>query len=111
MIVENVRDVRPEVAHDHLISRQLLKDSLKEFQGFWYGILKPRMHTAEHEHPYEEFYFIISGGGIMTVGDEKQEVKVLDAICVPSWAKHGLVNNTESDTTYICAAAPPLEKI
>jgi len=107
MMVENVRDVKPHVAHDQLICRLLLKGNLKEFHGLWHGILKPGTHTAEHAHLYEEFYFIISGDGIMTVGDEKREVKALDVIAIPSGAKHGLLNNTDGDITYICAAAPP----
>ena len=107
MIVENVKDIKPSVAHDQLIVRTLLKGKLEEFHGLWYGILKPKAHTAEHTHPYEEFYFILSGSGIMTVGNERQGVNRLDIIAIPGSANHGLVNNSEDDITYLCVAAPP----
>jgi mannose-6-phosphate isomerase-like protein (cupin superfamily) len=83
-----------------------LKKRFKEFEALWHNILKPGAHTAVHEHPYEEFYYILSGKGIMTVGDEEQLVDALDVIYIPGWAKHGIVNNTEEDITYLCVAAP-----
>ena len=48
--------------------------------------------VPEHEHETEETYIIVSGRGVMTVGDEKFDVEAGDAIYVKPWLKHSLTN-------------------
>jgi mannose-6-phosphate isomerase-like protein (cupin superfamily) len=56
----------------------------------------------------EEIYFILSGGGLMKVGDEEKGVTAGDAIWIPAGQPHRLVNNTADNTFFICVAAYPV---
>jgi mannose-6-phosphate isomerase-like protein (cupin superfamily) len=59
-----------------------------------------------HEHPPEQVYFVMSGSGFMTVGDETEAVTVGDCVFVPSGAPHGLRNTGHDVLTYFSATAP-----
>ena len=43
-----------------------------------------------HSHPTHEFYYIISGRGIMKIGDEEREVGQGDLIRIPPDAVHSI---------------------
>lgn len=59
-----------------------------------------------HSHPSEQIYFILEGSGVMSVGEETEEVRAEDCILVPSEAPHGLCNNGDAVLRYFSAAAP-----
>jgi mannose-6-phosphate isomerase-like protein (cupin superfamily) len=61
----------------------------------------------EHVDEVEEIYFILSGGGMMKVGDEEREVKPGDAIWIPAGDPHRLINTTKEDTQILVIAAYP----
>jgi len=48
--------------------------------------------TPHHHEVLEEVYYILSGHGIMKLGDEEQEVGAGDAIYIPRQARHTLTN-------------------
>jgi len=49
-----------------------------------------------HFHPdYEELYYVLSGYGIMTIEDEKQEISRNDVVYIPQKAAHTLRNTAE----------------
>ncbi len=50
-----------------------------------------------HEHENIESYTILKGTGIMTVGDEKEEVHEGDYIFIPSGKSHALQNTGEGE--------------
>ena len=43
-----------------------------------------------HQHPTHEFYYMMSGRGIMTIGDENREVQQGDLVYIPPDAVHSL---------------------
>jgi mannose-6-phosphate isomerase-like protein (cupin superfamily) len=43
-----------------------------------------------HSHPTHEFYYIISGRGIMKIGDEEREVAQGDLVRIPPDAVHSI---------------------
>ena len=51
-----------------------------------------RSVTPHHHRQIEEVYYIISGRGVMTVGDDRREVGPGDAIYVPRGSRHTLEN-------------------
>ena len=56
-------------------------------------ILPPgRAVTPHHHRELEEIYYILSGCGRMTVGEESSEVAAGDAIYVPRGHRHTLEN-------------------
>ena len=62
-----------------------------------------------HRHGPEQVYFVLDGIGIMTVGDETQEVRRGDCILVPSDTPHGIRNHGKQVLRYFSAAAPSFE--
>ncbi len=68
--------------------------------------LAPSGEQRVHNHAPEQVYFILEGSGVMTVGDDVQEVRPGDCIFIPSGARHGLRNPGTSVLRYFSAAAP-----
>ncbi|RLA86550.1 MAG: cupin domain-containing protein [Deltaproteobacteria bacterium] len=112
MIVRNLDD--PEVlettyiAHGGAVARMLMTSPLLQGMEFLaHAILPPGNAIEEHVDPVEEIYYILKGGGIMRVGDERREVKEGDAIWIPQGSIHGLHNNTSQATHILVIAAYP----
>jgi mannose-6-phosphate isomerase-like protein (cupin superfamily) len=70
-------------------------------------VLPPgRAVTPHHHNQLEEIYYILSGRGLMTVGDEKREVGAGDAIYVPRGHKHTLENIGAEPIRLLVACGP-----
>ncbi|MDD5474376.1 MAG: cupin domain-containing protein [Candidatus Methanoperedens sp.] len=55
--------------------------------------LEPGQSIPSHYHPaFEEVYYILSGYGIMTIGEEQKEISRGDVVYIPSPAPHSLLN-------------------
>ncbi len=55
--------------------------------------LEPGRSIPPHYHPdFEEIYYVLSGYGIMTVGDEQKEISRGDVVYIPAISVHALVN-------------------
>ena len=98
MDVRNVDTVDPEVEHNGTvpvwwlirpqemgeITRGGSLELANEFEVAVGGEVFP------HTHPTHEFYFVMRGEGIMTIGDEQREVKPSDLIYIPPDQVHSL---------------------
>jgi mannose-6-phosphate isomerase-like protein (cupin superfamily) len=98
MDVRNVQEVTPEVEHNGtvpvwwLIHPREMKDLTdggylelaNEFEVGVGGAVYP------HEHPTHEFYFVMDGSGVMTVGAEDRDVSRGDLIYIPPDTVHSL---------------------
>ena len=63
--------------------------------------------VGRHYHnETEEIYYILSGSGLMTVGDEVQEVKSGDAVFIPLGQRHTLENNGDKPLTLLLVCGP-----
>jgi mannose-6-phosphate isomerase-like protein (cupin superfamily) len=51
-----------------------------------------RSVTPHHHQVLEEIYYIVSGQGVMKIGEEEQAVGAGDAIYIPRGARHTLTN-------------------
>ena len=71
--------------------------------------MQPHGFQKPHTHSQEQCYFIISGEGEMTVGNEVEKVKSGDCIHVPSNELHGLKNVGSKLLQYYSAASPSLK--
>ena len=112
MIVRNLND--PEVlattysAHGGAVARMVLTYRELEAMDFLaFAHLDPGRTIEDHIDPYEEIYFILSGQGVMGVGDEDKEVKPGDAIWIPRGAAHRLHNHTDKPCQILVVAATP----
>ena len=81
-------------------------ESMKAFTSFSRVIIKPDTTNEMHVHEdQEQVYFVLQGGGIIQVGEEKQEVSAGDAVFLPAKIPHGFVNNTEKLTILLMIGA------
>lgn len=53
-----------------------------------YTVIYPTGTTTGHTHDEEEVYFVISGEGVMQVGEDKFDIKPGDALYVPPGEYH-----------------------
>jgi len=65
-----------------------------------------RSVTPHHHEQIEEVYYVISGRGMMTVGDERQEVGPGDAIYIPRGHRHTLSNTGLEPMTLLLVCGP-----
>ena len=88
----------------HLLASQL--DAGMESLATTLVEMQPGGVQKVHSHPQEQCYFVIEGGGTMTVGNESCEVGAGDCIPVPGGTPHGLVNTGAHVLRYFSATAP-----
>ncbi|MGA9772761.1 MAG: cupin domain-containing protein [Blastocatellia bacterium] len=62
--------------------------------------------TPHHHREIEEVYYILSGRGVMQVGDEKREVSAGDAVYVPRTARHTLENTGTEPIKLLLVCGP-----
>jgi quercetin dioxygenase-like cupin family protein len=106
--VRNVETVTPEVEHNgtvpvwwlirpremHAITDGGYLELANEFEVAVGGEVYP------HTHPTHEFYFMMTGTGVMTINDEHRDVKPGDLIYIPPDAVHSL--RTTGDVAVHC---------
>ncbi|MGJ8633280.1 MAG: cupin domain-containing protein [Luteolibacter sp.] len=62
--------------------------------------------TERHYHrESEEFYYVLSGKGMMEIDGEEREVGVGDAVLIPAGAWHEI--RAVEDLVFLCCCAPP----
>lgn len=62
--------------------------------------------TPHHHREIEEIYYILSGSGVMRVGDEKREVAAGDAVYVPRRSVHTLENTGAEPIKLLLVCGP-----
>ncbi|HVG22352.1 MAG TPA: cupin domain-containing protein [Blastocatellia bacterium] len=70
-------------------------------------VLPPGRAVTPHYHKQvEEIYYILSGSGVMTVGDERREVGAGDAVYVPRGHRHTLENTGAEPIRLLLVCGP-----
>lgn len=70
-----------------------LADISKNIEAIYDSSLLPGENIPLHFHPdFEEIYYVLSGYGIITIWDEKQEISRSDVAYIPPLAPHTLLN-------------------
>jgi mannose-6-phosphate isomerase-like protein (cupin superfamily) len=70
-------------------------------------VLPPGCAVSPHHHQQiEEVYYVLSGRGTMTVGDQQSEVGAGDAIYVPRGYWHTLENTGEEPIRLLLVCGP-----
>lgn len=98
MDVRSIEDVAPKIEHNGtvpvwwLVQSQEMKDItsggflelVNEFEVAGGGYVDP------HSHPTHEFYYVLNGRGMMTIGEEDREIRQGDLVHIPPDMVHGL---------------------
>jgi mannose-6-phosphate isomerase-like protein (cupin superfamily) len=62
--------------------------------------------TAHYHRTTEELYYVLSGMGLMRIGEEEQAVGRGDCIVIPPGAEHKLTNSGPEPLVILCCCAP-----
>ncbi|MBM4048547.1 MAG: cupin domain-containing protein, partial [Planctomycetes bacterium] len=112
MDVINRNAAAPFITKDGSEIRELLahRNSSIRNQSLAEATLPPGAATQEHYHPKtEEIYYILSGRGLMKLGDEHRPVGPLDAIAIPPGQPHQITNTGPEPLIFLCCCAPGYE--
>ncbi len=121
MDVRNVDTITPEVEHNgtvpvwwlihpremHAITNGGYLELANEFEVAVGGEVFP------HTHPTHEFYFVMTGAGVMIIDGEERDISVGDLVYIPPDAVHSLRTIGEQPIHCFCFAvgvkdAPPV---
>lgn len=101
--------IAPYITADGSMIRELLNAANAPLanQSLAEATLAPGQKTARHFHPRaEEIYFILSGHGALTIGEQTRAVQSGHAIAIPSGAPHCIENNGVDELRFLCCCAP-----
>lgn len=74
-------------------------------------VLPPGRAVTPHHHlEIEEIYYILSGQGVMTVGDERHTVGEGDAVFVPRGQRHSLENAGSEPVRLLLVCGPAFSR-
>ena len=62
--------------------------------------------TPHHHRDLEEIYYVVSGAGLMTVGENSREVGAGDAVYIPRGQRHSLKNTGTDPIKLILVCGP-----
>lgn len=102
--------IQPYITKDGFIIRELMHPlvHLNQNQSLAEASILQGCTTCMHKHrKSEEIYHILSGSGIMTVGDDQFEIKERDTICIPAGTSHNVQNTGAVLLEILCICAPP----
>jgi mannose-6-phosphate isomerase-like protein (cupin superfamily) len=108
MTVHNLDAQTPFTTKDGSTIRSILDRSNAGVlhQSLAEATLSAGQRTARHYHARsEEIYFILSGGGDMTLDGARREVGPGDAILIPPRAWHSI--EAREPLRFLCCCAPP----
>lgn len=109
MDIHNIDRVPAFTTKDGSEIRELLADrnSCIVKQSLAEARLRPGLSTTPHYHPRtEEIYYILTGQGLMRVGEDQQTVGPGDAIAIPPGAPHQITNTGLIELKFLCCCAP-----
>ncbi len=70
-----------------------LQEIAKNIAAVYDTSLLPGESIPPHYHPdFEELYYVLSGYGLMSIGEEKHEISRGDVVYIPAPAPHTLMN-------------------
>ena len=73
--------------------------------------LEPSQVQKVHAHDgADKFYFVLSGGGKFTIGDEEKTVKSGTIVIAPAGVAHGVTNTGDERLSLLVAIAPQISK-
>jgi len=96
VIIRNINAEPSKAIHEGTVLQwELMKEN--EFSStmnvFHANILSPGVAMTPHQHESEEqFYYILGGVGVVTVGREEREVREGDTVYLPPRLPHALRN-------------------
>lgn len=100
----------PYVTRDGSTIRELLHpgqhDDIRN-QSLAEAVVEPGQSTLLHRHGRtEEIYHILSGNGLMTLGERRFPVSAGDSILIPPGTLHNISNGADTPLVLLCCCSP-----
>lgn len=108
MNVINIATQRPFTTKDGSTIRSILDrtNAPVQNQSLAEATVPAGVKTERHFHRLsEEFYYVLSGRGMMTIGKETREISAGDAILIPAGEWHSI--SADEELRFLCCCAPP----
>lgn len=110
MVIKSEYDsIKPYTTKDGSIIRELMHPDVHGNKNLSLAeaIVPAGFTTFLHKHnTSEEIYYIVEGSGLMSLGNEKFEVKRGDSICIPPGTPHQIKNTGKSPLRILCCCSP-----
>lgn len=98
-VIHNMRGGEGDALQHLLLSDG---DMAKHARLFATMVLKEGCSIGEHRHDGEtEYYYILSGSGIVTEADGDKEVKTGDLVITGNGESHSIRNNGKEDLVFL----------
>ena len=107
--VSRLSEVEPYQTKDRSEIRELMHPDVhgNQQQSLAQASVPVGAKTLLHRHAItEELYFIQSGYGQMTLGDQTFAVESGDTICIPLGTAHCIENSGETELLLLCCCSP-----
>jgi len=109
MIRSAHRDAPAYKTLDGSLIRELMHPDVHDnrSQSLAEATIRPGQTTQRHRHGRtEEIYYILAGEGLLVVDDEKQAVRVGDAVLIAPGAWHRVTNTGRENLVLLCCCSP-----
>jgi quercetin dioxygenase-like cupin family protein len=89
----NWKNIEPYVDHEAFTARRIITDrtTIKR------GISAAASVAPDHEHPYDQWFHLLSGEATMTCGGAPFSLRKGSVIFIPAGETHNLVCHTECE--------------
>lgn len=109
MLKTNCRDIVPYVTKDKSEIQELMHPNMGRVknQSLARAVVLPGEKTESHRHlQTEELYHVVSGVGLMRLGEEIFAICPGDTVLIPPGTVHGLENTGPDKLVVLCCCAP-----
>ena len=98
--------------HHGALSKLLVnpENSSSQYLDFRISTYAPKGHVEPHTHSAtEQVYYILSGKGVMILGERRVVVEPHTSIFIPPHMVHAIENTGLDDLVFVVVSAPPAE--
>ena len=109
MFIRDLNDCEAFTAGDDTRLRELLhpgKSELALRYSLAHAVVAPGQASRPHRLRTSEVYYVLSGEGIMHVGDEAAAVRPGHTVYIPPGATQWIENTSGDDLAFLCIVDP-----
>jgi len=110
MFIKDFNDCKEIISGDNCILREILhpvNDNIGISYSLAHAVVKPGEITFEHKLKSAEVYYILQGEGIMSIDNEKKNVREKQALYIPPNSSQHIENTGKDDLIFLCMVNPP----
>lgn len=109
MLIRRLEDCATFTAGDDTSLKELLhpdKETLALRYSLAHATLPPQAASRPHRLMTSEVYYLLSGEGVMYIGEENEPVRGGDVVYIPPGATQWIKNTGKADLTFLCIVDP-----